>query len=211
MKRGTLIAMALVLTTAATVAARQATGVAGTWKLNVADSHNPNGPAPTAAGERRGGGNGTTASASGGRRGGGGFDATGGAAGVPNQAPSVLSPEETQRIKMMLSLLDKAAQVLDIIVDGPDVTIKQDGGGFPKQTWDGKKLTLKQPQIGEVDIKIKITNKGMTREVTTQDDLKVVENYVLSADGKQLVVTMKASQPVMKIEDAKIKRVYDRQ
>ena len=57
----------------------------------------------------------------------------------------------------------------------------------------------------------KIDAKGMTREVVTQDDLKVVETYALSADGKQLVVTLKASQPVMKIEDAKIKRVYDRQ
>jgi hypothetical protein len=53
--------------------------------------------------------------------------------------------------------------------------------------------------------------KGMTREVTTQDDLKVVETYTLSADGKQLTVTVKPSQPVMKIEDAKIKRVYYRQ
>ena len=35
--------------------------------------------------------------------------------------------------------------------------------------------------------------------------------YTLSADGKQMIVTVKPSQPVMKIEDAKIKRVYYRQ
>ena len=51
----------------------------------------------------------------------------------------------------------------------------------------------------------------MTREISTQDGLKVVETYTLSADGKQLTVTVKPSQPVMKIEDAKIKRVYYRQ
>ncbi len=70
---------------------------------------------------------------------------------------------------------------------------------------------LKNPKVGEVDIKVKIDNKGMTREISTQEDLKVVENYVVSADGKQLTVTVKESHPVMKIEDMKIKRVYYRQ
>lgn len=192
---------AVVLATTVSLNA-QAPAVAGSWKLNEAASNNPNGPAPEAAAARRGGG-----------PGGGGkgttVDVTGGSR--PNQAVSELSPEETRRIKMMIGLLNKAAQTLDIVVEGNDVTIKQDGGGFPKQTFDGKKSVLKNPQIGEVDIKVKIDAKGMTREVVTQDDLKVVETYALSADGKQLVVTLKASQPVMKIEDAKIKRVYDRQ
>ena len=76
---------------------------------------------------------------------------------------------------------------------------------------DAAESVLKNPQIGEVDLKVKVDAKGMTREISTEDDLKIVETYSLSADGKQLTVTMKASQPVMKIEDAKIKRVYDRQ
>lgn len=200
-----LVTVTLILIAASAVAARQAAGVAGTWKLNEAESHNPNGPAPAAAGERRGG-------ASSGRRGGGdNFDATGGAAGRPNQQMSELSAEEKQRINMMLGLSNKAAGVLEILAEGGDVTIKQDGGGFPKQATDGKKNVLKNPQVGEINIKIKIDAKGMTREITTQEDLKIVETYALSADGKQLTVTVKESHPVMKIEDVKIKRVYDKQ
>ena len=128
-----------------------------------------------------------------------------------NQERSQLSPEETQRIRTMLNLMNKAAQTLEIVLDNKDITIKQDGTGFPKQNAEGKKSVLKNPQIGEVDLKVKIDSKGMTREVGTEDDLKVVETYTLSADGKQLTVTLKASHPVMKIDDAKIKRVYDRQ
>lgn len=182
--------------------AHQAPPIAGSWKLNEAESNNPNGMPDTPAARRGGGGGG-----GGGK--GTSVDVTGGSR--PNQEVSQLSPEETKRIKMMLGLLTKAAQVLDVVVEGSEVTIKQDGGGFPKQTFDGKKSVLKNPQIGEVDIKVKIDAKGMTREVVTQDDLKVVETYALSGDGKQLIVTLKASQPVMKIEDAKIKRVYYRQ
>ena len=207
MKTLTVITGAFVFAAAVSVSAHQAPSVAGTWKLNVAESNNPNGPAPAPAGERRGGGSG----AAGGGKGGGNFDATGGAAGRPNQAPSELSTEERARIKVMLDLSNHAADVLDIIVEGGDVTIKQDGSGFPKQTSDGKKNVLKNPKVGEVNIKVKIDAKGMTREISTQEDLKIVETYVLSADGKKLTVTVKESHPVQKIEDMKIKRVYDRQ
>lgn len=184
------------------VHAHQAAGVAGVWKLNVAESNNPNGPDPS-----------TAPRPSAPRGGGRGEDMTGGAAsaGAGAQAISQLSAEEKGRINKMLALLNKAATSLEIIVEGNDVTIKQDGTGFPKQNADGKKFELRNPQIGEVDIKIKIDAKGMTREVHTQDDLKVVENYTLSADGKQMTVTVKPSQPVMKIADAKIKRIYYRQ
>lgn len=207
MKSLAVVTAGLVLATALSLSARQAPSVAGVWKLNEALSNNPNGPAPAAQGRRGGGSGGSTGGGRG--SGGGNVDVTGGSR--PNQSVSELSPEETQRIRMMLGLMNKAAQTLEIIIDGKDIQIKQDGGGFPKQTSDGKKSVLKNPQIGEVDIKVKIDNKGMTREVSTQDDLKVEETYTLSADGKQLTVTMKASQPVMKIEDVKIKRVYDRQ
>jgi hypothetical protein len=173
-------------------------GVAGTWKLNEAESNNPNGLPPSQGAAKRPGG--------------GEKDMTGGASkSAAPQAVSELSPEEKTRINRMLGLMNKAAQTLEIIVDGNDMTIKQDGSGFPKQNADGKKFALKNPQIGEVDIKIKVDAKGMTREITTQDDLKVVETYTLSPDGKTLTVTVKPSQPVMKIEDAKIKRVYVRQ
>ena len=203
----TLITGAFVFAAATSVAAYQAPSVSGTWKLNEAASNNPNGPAPAARGDRAGGGSGA---AQGGRRGGGSnIDVTGGSTVKP--LTSELSPEETARIKMMLGLSNRAANVLDINVEGNDVTIKQDGGGFPKQSADGKKSVLKNPQVGEINIKIKIDAKGMTREINTQEDLKIVENYVLSADGKQLTVTVKESHPVMKIEDMKIKRVYDRQ
>jgi hypothetical protein len=199
---------AFILSSVAPVRAHQS-GVAGIWKLNEAESNNPNGPAPA----QRGGGSRGGGSARGGGRGGDTFDATGGAAraGAGAQAVSELSPEEKGRINQMLGLMYKAAGTLEIVADGADCIIKQDGSGFPKQNCDGKKFQLANPQVGKIEIKIKIDGKGMTREIATQDDLKVVENYTLSADGKQLTVTVKPSQPVMKIEDAKIKRVYYRQ
>jgi len=201
--------VAFMFSAVASLSAHQS-GVAGTWKLNEAESNNPNGPAPA----QRGGGNrGGGSARGGGGRGGDTFDATGGAAraGAGAQAASELSPEEKGRINQMLGLMYKAAATLEIVADGADCIIKQDGTGFPKQNCDGKKFQLANPQVGKVEIKIKIDNKGMTREIATQDDLKVVENYALSADGKQLVVTVKPSQPVMKIDDAKIKRVYYKQ
>lgn len=205
-----LFTAACLFVAAPVVGAHQAPAVAGTWKLNEAASTNPNGPAPAATGDRRGGGSGG-AVPSGGGRGGGNFDATGGAAGRPNQAPSELSPEERARINMMLRGTNKAAAVLEIVLDGKDITIKQDGTGFPKQSSEGKKAMFKNPQIGEIEIKVKLEKNGMTREISTQEDLKIVETYTLSADGKQLVVTIKESHPVQKIDDPKIKRVYDRQ
>ena len=209
MKRTTvlLVTTAFVAFAAVSLAAHQATALAGTWKLNDAASTNPNGPAPAGAGDRRGGG----AAASGGGRGGGNFDATGGAAGRPNQAASELTPEEKARVNMMLRVTNKAASLLEILTDGKDIVIKQDGSGFPKQSSDGKKNVLKNPQFGEIEIKVHVDSKGLTREISTQDDLKIVESYALSADGKQLVVTIKESHPVQKIDDPKIKRVYDKQ
>ncbi|MEI6244047.1 MAG: hypothetical protein WCQ64_03280, partial [Acidobacteriota bacterium] len=56
MKTLTVITGAFVFAAAVSVSAHQAPSVAGTWKLNVAESNNPNGPAPAPAGERRGGG-----------------------------------------------------------------------------------------------------------------------------------------------------------
>lgn len=189
---------AVVVASVAPVRAHQA-GVAGIWKLNEAESNNPNGLPPSQGGAPK-------------RPAGGEKDMTGGASrSSAPQAASELSPEEKSRINKMLGLMNKAAQTLEIVVEGNDMTIKQDGSGFPKQNADGKKFPLKNPTIGEVDIKIKADTKGMTREISTQDGLKVVETYTLSADGKQMTVTMKPSQPVMKIEDAKIKRVYYRQ
>ena len=189
--------LAFIALSVATVDAHQTAGVAGIWKLNEAESNNPNGPAPPQGPKER--------------RPDAGSDMTGGASrSAAPQAASELSPEEKTRINRMLGLFNKAAQTLEIMVDGNDLTIKQDGTGFPKQNADGRKFALRNAQVGEVDIKIKVDAKGMTREVTTQDDLKVVESYALSADGKMMTVTVKPSQPVMKIEDAKIKRVYYR-
>lgn len=205
--KSSVLIVASLLFAATSLSARQAPGIAGTWKLDEAASTNPNGPAaaaPAGAGAPRGGGAGAGKRAD-------NFDATGGAAKGQNATASELSPEEKQRIKAMLTFVNKAASVLEIVADGKDVQIKQDNSGFPKQSSDGKKSVLKNPQVGEVDIKVKIDNKGMTREISTQEDLKIVETYALSADGKQLTVTVKESHPVMKIDDPKIKRVYNKQ
>ena len=118
------IALSAFLLSNVTPLAAHQSGVAGTWKLNEAESNNPNGPAPGAAKPPQ-------------KPKGGEKDMTGGASkSSAPQAASELSPEEKTRIAKMLGLMNKAAGTLDIALDGGDCVIKQDGSGFPKQNCD---------------------------------------------------------------------------
>ena len=59
-------------------------------------------------------------------------------------------------------------------------------------------------------MRAKWNGKALQREIETKESLKVVEEYTVSADGKQLTVTVKTSNIMVRMVNVEIKRVYDR-
>jgi hypothetical protein len=87
-------------------------------------------------------------------------------------------------------------------------------GKIWKHTTDDKKATVPTPW-GPMEAKVKWDGQTLHREMVMHNagDLKVVEEYKLSPDGKQLIVTLKTTSvmsPTPKIQQVEIKRVYDR-
>lgn len=206
-----LLALAVAAFGMPTMAASQAGApeLSGVWKLNVDASTNPNGPpAARGGGGRRGGGGGGGGSASGG--GGGGGEGGGPANG---QEASTLSPQEQQRFNAIKAMAWKAPEMMAIQATPTDFKMMLDPAtkaGFAHKT-DNKKQTLEVPG-GPADFKVKWDGKKLRREYETKDSFKCVEEYSLSADGQQLIVTVKAdSGMVRNTQVGDIKRVYDRQ
>ena len=181
--------------------------ISGVWKLNVEASTNPNGP-PAAArgGKPRGGGGGGGSAGGGGGGGEGGGPANG-------QEASTLSPQEQQRFNAIKSLAFKAPEMMALHATPTDFKMLLDPAtkqGFAHKT-DNKKQTLDTPG-GATDFKVRWDGKKLRREYETKDSFKCVEEYALSADGQQLIVTVKAdSGMVRNVQVGDIKRVYDRQ
>jgi hypothetical protein len=236
-----LIVLALVglPLTATRVVAKQKElpNITGTWKLNVEASTNPNGPAAAApAGRPRGGGGGGDFGGGGGGAGaggggGGGGDTGGGGGGggesggggggggsrsVPTGA--VMDPVENQRLQMTLAGFRQAPPMLGVQSTPGNVLIAFDPdpskGKAWKHTTDDKKANVVTPW-GQMEAKVKWNGDTLHREMVMHNagDLKVVEEYKLSPDGKQLIVTLKTTavmSPTPKIQQVDIKRVYDR-
>lgn len=79
-----------------------------------------------------------------------------------------------------------------------------------KYTTDNKKH-VQETSAGPLEIKVKWEGKTtLRREITSRESLKVVEDYSLSPDGKQLVVTVKISAAMARLPNVDIKRVYDK-
>ena len=181
--------------------------ISGVWKLNVEASTNPNGP-PAAArgGKPRGGGGGGGSAGGGGGGGEGGGPANG-------QEASTLSPQEQQRFNAIKALAFKAPEMMALQATPTDFKMLLDPAtkqGFAHKT-DNKKQTLDTPG-GATDFKVRWDGKKLRREYETKDSFKCVEEYALSADGQQLIVTVKAdSGMVRNVQVGDIKRVYDRQ
>lgn len=207
-----VLAVAIAALGVPTKAASQAGApeLTGVWKLNVDASTNPNGPpaAPRGSKPRGGGGGGGNAG------GGGGGGGEGGGGGPANgQEASTLSPQEQQRFNAIKALAWKAPEVMAIQATPTDFKMMLDPAtkqGFAHKT-DNKKQTLEVPG-GPADFKVKWDGKKLRREYETKDSFKCVEEYSLSADGQQLIVTVKAdSGMVRNVQLGDIKRVYDRQ
>jgi hypothetical protein len=208
---GKIVQKAVVCTAAAAaiafawrVEARQdPSAMAGTWKLNVEASTNPNGP-PAGRG-RSGGGRGRDSF------GNSNGNFAGGASGASADA-TTLSAEEQQRLDITKKLLWTAPEVLGITAAADEVQLAYNppkGQPF-KHSTNNKAAEFPTP-IGPIDIKAKWDKAKLHREIETKDAVKVSEDYELSPDGKQLFVTLKTeSRVVRNVQTAPIRRVYDR-
>jgi hypothetical protein len=206
----TALALAWTFGSARTVSAldeaQNVPALSGGWKLNVEASTNPNGPAEHAAPRAPRGGRG------GGGAGSGAGDISGG--GVSAAEGGALGPEELQRFNASKKLLFQAPPLLGIKASREQVMILYDpdpqkGPAFAHAT-DNKPKEYPSP-AGALAIKAKWDGQKFKREIDTAETLHVVEEYTVSADGKQLTVTVKASSRMVRnVQDGDIKRVYDR-
>ena len=225
-----LVVMALVglPVTSARIVAKQSKeppNITGMWKLNVEASTNPNGPAQVAsAGRPRGGGGDTGGGAAAGGGGGGGDTGGGGGGGDDRgggkaaSADSNMSPQENQRLQATLAGFRQAPPMMQFQATPGNVGIAWDADPAKGKIWkhatDDKKATVPTPW-GPMEAKVKWDGQTLHREMVMHNagDFKVVEEYKLSPDGKQLTMTLKTTSvmsPTPKIQQVDIKRVYDR-
>jgi len=163
--------------------------LSGVWKLNAEASTNPNGPPPRpAARGQRGGGDGEDAGGN-------------------------LGKEEMARFSNMKKMFFTAPPMMGIQATATDFKMLLDPEkklGYAHKT-DNQKQTVATP-AGPADFRVRWDGTKLRREVDTPDTLHVVEEYSLSPDGKQLIVTVKAdSRMVFNVQNGDIRRLYDRQ
>jgi hypothetical protein len=193
-------------------APKEVPNLSGVWKLNVAASTNPDGPAPAAParGARGGGGD---AGGGGDQGSGGGDEGGGGGSRVRSAEGGELGADEMRRFNASKALFFKAPPMMGIQSTATDFKIILDpekNAGYQHKL-DGKKQTLPTP-AGPADFKAKWDGMKLRREAETKESLHVVEDYSLSSDGRQLIVTVKAdSRMVRAVQTGDIKRIYDRQ
>lgn len=173
--------------------------ISGVWKLNAEASVNPNGPpaAKPVQRPREGGG------------GGSGYDPTGGGS---KPIEGGIGKEEQQRLDNAKAFFFKAPEMMGVQATKEEFKLLLDPAknfGFAHKT-DNKKAKMTTP-VGAMDFKAKWDGQKLVREAELES-LKVVETYTVSADGKQLIVTVKAdSSMVRNVQTGEIKRVYDKQ
>ena len=185
---GAVLALMCAVMAPVAVTARQGEvpALSGVWKLNAEASTNPNGPPPKAAAR--------------GQRGGGDGEDAGGN----------LGKEEMTRFAAMKKMFFEAPPMMGVQATSTDFKLLLDPVkkvGYAHKT-DNKKQTVTTPS-GPADFKVRWDGQKLRREVDTPDTLHVLEEYSLSADGKQLIVTVKAdSRMVFNVQNGDIKRVY---
>jgi hypothetical protein len=184
-----VLALAMIAIAAPVPAAQSgAPELSGVWKLNVQASTNPNGPPPPPRTK---------------------------SGGDPSDSieRSTLSGDEQKRFNAIKAMAWKAPEMMAIQATPTDFKMLLDPAtkqGFAHKT-DNKKQTLDVPG-GPADFKVKWDGKKLHREYETKDSFKCVEEYSLSADGQQMIVTVKAESGMIRnVQVGDIKRVYDRQ
>jgi hypothetical protein len=186
----------------------------GVWKLNVEASTNPNGPPPPA---RRGGGG-----ARGGRGGGASFavgfaqsGASGGGPSIPSGGNETignsLSGEEQVRFDAMKNFMLTAPAMMGLSATATDFTIVLDPIkklGFVHKL-DNKAVSLNTAG-GPGQFKARWDGNKIRRELETKESLKITEDFELSKDNNQLIVTVKYDAVMVRMQKMDVKRVYDR-
>jgi hypothetical protein len=124
-----------------------------------------------------------------------------------------LGREEAQRFNYHLTLFSQAPPMLGIQATAGQVLLAYDPdpakGPVFKHATDNKKTSLATP-AGPVEIRARWDGAKLRREIETAESLKVTEEYVVSADGKQLTVTVKRSSVMVRVPSLEIRRVYER-
>jgi hypothetical protein len=167
--------------------------LSGVWKLNVEASTNPNGPPPPKqnASER----------------------AAARQAESFGEVNTGLGQEERGRFEKMKAMFFAAPAMIGLQATADDFKMILDPAknfGYAHKT-DNKKQLIVTP-TGPAEFKVRWDGAKLRREAETPETLKVIEEYTVSADGKQLTVTVKAeSVMVANVQNGAIKRVYDRQ
>jgi hypothetical protein len=207
----TMLSVSLV-TSAPRAQQKSLPAITGVWKLNVEASTNPSGPGGAQPAGARGAAR-AGAEGGGGASGGGGGDEGGGRPVSGGAAGGSLGAEELRRFNAMKTQFLQAPPMMGLEATATDFKMLLDPAtkrGYAHKT-DNKKQSLVTP-AGPAEFKVKWEGLRLRREIETPDTLHVVEEYTLSADGKQLVVTVKAdSRMVRNVLTTDIKRVYDRQ
>jgi hypothetical protein len=180
--------MAVVAWVASAAAQTDVSRMSGVWKLNVEASTNPDGPPAKPAGKA---------------------DRPQGSGAEGGE----LGKEEMARFNAIKAMFFKAPPMMAIQATPKDFRMllnPETKQGFAHTT-DNKKQSLQTPG-GLADFKVKWDGAKLRREVETNETFHLVEEYVLSADGSQLIVTLKAdSRMVRDVQRGDIRRVYDRQ
>ena len=168
--------------------AAQAPELSGVWKLNAQANTNPNGTPPPP--KTKSGGD-----------------------PADSIERSSLSGDEQKRFNTIKAMAWKAPEMMAIQATATDFKLLLDPAtkqGFAHKT-DNKKQTLEVPG-GPADFKVKWDGKKLHREYETKDSFRCVEEYALSPDGNQMIVTVKAESGMIRnVQVGEIKRVYDRQ
>ncbi len=188
----------------------------GVWKLNVEASTNPNGPPPPArrgGGGARGGGRGGGASFAVGFQGGGSGGSGGfaGGGGGNETIGNSLSGEEQVRFDNMKNFMLTAPPMMGLSATATDFTIVLDPIkklGFVHKL-DNKAVALNTAG-GPGQFKARWDGSKIRRELETPESLKITEDYELSKDNNQLIVTVKYAAVMVRMQKMDVKRVYDR-
>lgn len=178
--------------------------LSGHWALNQAQSENPRDMIPdrdSSGGRMRGGERGGRGGF-GGRR--GGF---GGGRGGYRGGGGGMSDEQRARMRQTMDLVYTAPASLVIVAADTSVTLVAEGDTLVLPT-NGRKIRREAAREGEgaVDIKGRWQGNDLVVERSVSGGGKVTEDYLRSADGKQLFVIVSYDGGGRSIS---FRRIYD--
>lgn len=209
---GTVAAIAVVLSTAhvagQSTRERVVPDLTGAWVLNNDLSDKPGqGRGRDEGGERgrsgRPGGGGAGGGFGGGMggRGRGGFGDPGGGAGMG-------SPEDMERMRAVMEVAMRAPGKLTIVTADARLVVTDGDGASFRIPLDGSKDTGAANGVG-FETTAKWENNTLRVERKFKGGLKLVEDYAVSADPRQLIVNSKVEGGRMPGGGRTVKRVYD--